>query len=136
MVFNDLMDNIEWFFNLHDKDKDGYLSKDEVLTLSESLLVSIFSLMSCADTEFSQFIFRYEVGDAYLGAVSRFMTNSFEYGDALLAQPEDNESPESPQISNNQPYLNLATYGRMRYLSRHITETPLGFAWLSSPTRF
>lgn len=34
------MENIEWFFNLHDKNKDGYLTKDEVLTLSESLLVS------------------------------------------------------------------------------------------------
>lgn len=39
-MFNDLMENIEWFFNLHDKNKDGYLTKDEVLTLSESLLVS------------------------------------------------------------------------------------------------
>ena len=38
-MFNDLMENIEWFFNLHDKNKDGYLTKDEVLTLSESLLV-------------------------------------------------------------------------------------------------
>lgn len=33
------MSNIEWFFNLHDKNKDGYLTKDEVLTVSESLLV-------------------------------------------------------------------------------------------------
>lgn len=40
MMFNDLMDNIEWFFNIHDKNKDGFLSKDEVLTLSESMLVS------------------------------------------------------------------------------------------------
>jgi Ca2+-binding EF-hand superfamily protein len=40
-MFNDLMDNIEWFFNIHDKNKDGFLSKDEVLTLSESMLVSI-----------------------------------------------------------------------------------------------
>lgn len=39
-MFNDLMDNIEWFFNIHDKNKDGFLSKDEVLTLSESMLVS------------------------------------------------------------------------------------------------
>ena len=42
-MFNDLMDNIEWFFNLHDKNKDGYLTKDEVLTLSESFLVRLFS---------------------------------------------------------------------------------------------
>jgi hypothetical protein len=34
------MDNVEWFFNLHDKNKDGFLTKDEVLTVSESLLVS------------------------------------------------------------------------------------------------
>ena len=40
-MFNDLMENIEWFFNLHDKNKDGYLTKDEVLTLSESFLVSM-----------------------------------------------------------------------------------------------
>lgn len=43
-MFNDLMENIEWFFNLHDKNKDGYLTKDEVLTLSESLLVSANTL--------------------------------------------------------------------------------------------
>ena len=39
IMFNDLMENIEWFFNLHDKDKDGHLTKDEVLKVSESLLV-------------------------------------------------------------------------------------------------
>jgi Ca2+-binding EF-hand superfamily protein len=44
VMFNDLMENIEWFFNLHDKNKDGYLSKDEVLTLSESFLVRRSSL--------------------------------------------------------------------------------------------
>lgn len=33
------MEAIEWFFSLHDKDKDGFLTKDEVLQLSESLLV-------------------------------------------------------------------------------------------------
>ena len=41
VMYNDLMENIEWFFNLHDKNKDGYLTKDEVLTLSESFLVSL-----------------------------------------------------------------------------------------------
>ncbi|SJL17798.1 related to MDR1-Mac1p interacting protein [Armillaria ostoyae] len=90
VMFNDLMENIEWFFNLHDKNKDGYLTKDE-------------------------FIFRYEIGDAYLGAVSRFMTNAFEYGDALLPRPEDEtgedgEPSSPPPIASNQPYLNLATY--------------------------
>lgn len=46
VMFNDLMENIEWFFNLHDKNKDGFLSKDEVLTLSESLLVG--GTVNCA----------------------------------------------------------------------------------------
>ncbi len=61
-----------------------------------------------------QFIFRYEVGDAYLGAVSRFMTNAFEYGDALL--PQNNQDGDAAAdttspvpIASNQPYLNLAT---------------------------
>ncbi|KAH9933426.1 rab-GTPase-TBC domain-containing protein [Fomitopsis serialis] len=109
VMFNDLMENIEWFFNLHDKNKDGYLTKDEVLTLSESLL----------------FIFRFEVGDAYLGAVSRFMSNAFEYGDALLPRQDgaepNNDSPP-PQIESNQPYMNLATF-RMVVLADEILES-------------
>ncbi|CCM02603.1 uncharacterized protein FIBRA_04706 [Fibroporia radiculosa] len=107
VMFNDLMENIEWFFNLHDKNKDGFLTKDEVLTLSESLL----------------FIFRFEVGDAYLGAVSRFMSNAFEYGDALLPRPEGADSNEEPpQIESNQPYMNLATF-RMVVLADEILES-------------
>ncbi|KAH7910290.1 rab-GTPase-TBC domain-containing protein [Hygrophoropsis aurantiaca] len=108
VMFNDLMDNIEWFFNLHDKNKDGFLTKDEVLTLSESFL----------------FIFRYEIGDAYLGAVSRFMTNAFEYGDTLLPQMTDSETGESgPEpIEPNQPYLNLATF-RMVVLADELLES-------------
>ncbi|KAI0285987.1 TBC-domain-containing protein [Russula aff. rugulosa BPL654] len=108
IIFSDLMSNIEWFFNLHDKNKDGYLTKDEVLTVSESLL----------------FIFRFEIGDAYLGAVSRFMSNAFEYGDALLPRPEgsDEEDSPPPQIESNQPYLSLATF-RMVLLADEILES-------------
>ncbi|OBZ73511.1 hypothetical protein A0H81_05948 [Grifola frondosa] len=107
VMFNDLMENIEWFFNLHDKNKDGFLTKDEVLTLSESLL----------------FIFRFEIGDAYLGAVSRFMSNAFEYGDALLPRSEG-ASPDSepPPVGSNQPYMNLATF-RMVVLADEILES-------------
>ncbi|KAG6331013.1 hypothetical protein ID866_8074 [Astraeus odoratus] len=108
IMFSDLMESLEWFFNLHDKDKDGCLSKDEVLTLSESLL----------------FIFRYEIGDTYLGAISRFMSNAFEYGDALLPQemdPETGEAVPTP-IGNNQPYLNLATF-RMVVLADEVLES-------------
>jgi len=108
VIFNDLMDNIEWFFNLHDKNKDGFLTKDEVLTVSESLL----------------FIFRFEIGDAYLGAVSRFMSNAFEYGDALLPRPEgaDGEDDTTPHIESNQPYLSLATF-RMVLLADEVLES-------------
>jgi TBC1 domain family member 8/9 len=46
------------------------------------------------------------------------MANAFEYGDALLPQhPNSHESntsnadtPTSPQLESNQPYLNLATF--------------------------
>ncbi|KAI0332762.1 TBC-domain-containing protein [Cubamyces sp. BRFM 1775] len=107
VMFNDLMENIEWFFNLHDKNKDGYLTKDEVLTLSESLL----------------FIFRHEIGDAYLGAVSRFMSNAFEYGDALIPRPEGADpNADPPHIESNQPYMNLATF-RMVVLADEILES-------------
>lgn len=55
-MFNDLMENIEWFFNLHDNDKDGSLTKDELLKLSESLLVSAclvcnLSVLTCSVIE-------------------------------------------------------------------------------------
>lgn len=66
-----------------------------------------------------QFIFRHEVGDAYLGAVSRFMSNAFEYGDALLPPNEEHQEenttdspdspPKTPTVETNQPYMNLAT---------------------------
>jgi hypothetical protein len=117
VIFNDLMENIEWFFNLHDKNKDGYLTKDEVLTLCESFLVR-YNLCSVQNALLTlcKFIFRFEIGDAYLGAVSRFMTNAFEYGDALLPQPEgkgvsntQDSQQQVRQIESNQPYLNLAT---------------------------
>ncbi|KAH8104027.1 TBC-domain-containing protein [Cristinia sonorae] len=111
VMFNDLMENIEWFFNLHDNNKDGYLTRSEILTLSESLL----------------FIFRHEIGDAYLGAVSRFMSNAFEYGDALLPDNElpekEVDSPDSPpKTETNQPYMNLATF-RMVVLADEILES-------------
>ncbi|KAG8854425.1 hypothetical protein FRB96_007487 [Tulasnella sp. 330] len=114
VMFNDLMSNIEWLFDLHDKDRDGYLTKDEVLQLSESLL----------------FIFRSERGDAYLAAVSRFMTNAFEYGDSQSedqkkgAETGDDFLPGSsgvPADHSNLPYLNLPTF-RMVVLTDELLE--------------
>jgi TBC1 domain family member 8/9 len=59
-----------------------------------------------------------------LGAVSRFMSNAFEYGDALLPRPEgeDEEGGETPQIESNQPYLSLATF-RMVLLADEVLES-------------
>ncbi|EGG09085.1 uncharacterized protein MELLADRAFT_77188 [Melampsora larici-populina 98AG31] len=134
---NDLMANIQVFFALHDNDKDGSLSKDEVLQLSESLL----------------FIFRNEPGDQYLAAVSKLMQNAFEYADALQAdgkgsyqvdekaaekekpatEVELNEKTSAPtttedandqsKISNpHRPYLSLATF-RMCVLADELLES-------------
>ncbi|KIL57199.1 hypothetical protein M378DRAFT_399200 [Amanita muscaria Koide BX008] len=69
VLFNGLMENIEWFFNLHDKDNDGNLTKDESTLLSVHIPV-------------------YEIGGAYLDAVSRFVTCS-KAGHALLPPSED-----------------------------------------------
>ncbi|KAI7943664.1 hypothetical protein MJO28_011192 [Puccinia striiformis f. sp. tritici] len=77
--FNDLMANMQTFFSLHDGDKDGYLTKDEVLQLSESLL----------------FIFRNEPGDHYLAAVSKLMQNSFEYADAMQKESLNRKEADS-----------------------------------------
>ncbi|KAJ9103840.1 hypothetical protein QFC21_002302 [Naganishia friedmannii] len=121
-----LMESIEWFFVLHDNNKDGYLTKDEVIQLSESLL----------------FIFRNELGDAYLAAVSKFILNAFDFGDATA--PEESLQPqeipleetvpldektatetrrraESVSSPHNAPYLNLATF-RMVILADELLE--------------
>ncbi|ORY31029.1 rab-GTPase-TBC domain-domain-containing protein [Naematelia encephala] len=130
-----LMESIEWFFNLHDKNKDGYLTKDEVIQLSESLL----------------FIFRNEPGDVYLAAVSKFILNAYEFGDATAPQssvpsPEDRvpingegeTASESRHRSNstagphNLPYLNLATF-RMVVLADELLE---GFFGNDLPASF
>jgi TBC1 domain family member 8/9 len=54
-----------------------------------------------------------------LGAVSRFMSNAFEYGDTLLPQLEstvesvadvgEDDELSRPRVESNQPYLNFAT---------------------------
>ncbi|WVQ83298.1 hypothetical protein IAT38_005437 [Cryptococcus sp. DSM 104549] len=120
-----LMEAIEWFFELHDKNKDGYLTKDEVIQLSESLL----------------FIFRNEPGDVYLASVSKFILNAYEFGDATapegsVTSPKDRETfdgdketassarqrSDSTAAPHNLPYLNLATF-RMVVLADELLES-------------
>jgi hypothetical protein len=51
------------------------------------------------------------------------MSNAFEYGDALLPQPEEAEDDGTPpQVEPNQPYLSLATF-RMVLLADEILES-------------
>ncbi|KAK6903668.1 hypothetical protein I203_107173 [Kwoniella mangroviensis CBS 8507] len=116
-----LMESIEWFFELHDKDKDGFLTKDEVIQLSESLL----------------FIFRNEPGDIYLAAVSKFILNAYEFGDATAPEGSVDEKipihgdketasgarerSDSSAGPHNLPYLNLATF-RMVVLADELLE--------------
>ena len=95
-MFNDLMGNIAWFFNLHDNNKDGYCTKDEVLKISEALLVSITPFSHALDTKLPQFIFRNEPGDQYLAAVSRLMQNAFEFADNQQAEASQG-TPSEPE---------------------------------------
>jgi hypothetical protein len=46
VLHGDLMSNISWLFGIHDNNRDGMLTKDEVLQLSESLLVSPIFFLS------------------------------------------------------------------------------------------
>jgi len=90
------------------------ISVERCLTLSESLLVSssdrLFDL-TVSETVPSSSSATNRRHPPRL--VSRFMSNAFEYGDALLPQETDPDTGESlipAQIGSNQPYLNLATY--------------------------
>lgn len=83
IVRNGLMEQIEFFFNLHDSDKDGYLSEEDVLQLSETLL----------------WLFR-EKGEEgeHLTGVSGFLKRAHEY---LEAKPDEENS--------NNKYLSLGS---------------------------
>lgn len=124
------MSNIETVFSLHDKNKDGYLTKDEVLQLSEDLLVCCFSIElgggSTADLQVNQFVFRNEPGDQYLASVSgvsatfavfasmqalnfrflQLLNNCFEYAEETKRTDksgEDTKSSETPTASDAPP---------------------------------
>ncbi|KAF9358697.1 hypothetical protein BGX26_001133 [Mortierella sp. AD094] len=67
IINGDLMTRMQLFFDMHDLNKDGTLSRDEILGMSESLL----------------FIFRFDDGDTYLGAISNFIRNAFEFAEKV-----------------------------------------------------
>ncbi|GAA5899035.1 uncharacterized protein JCM6883_003516 [Sporobolomyces salmoneus] len=107
VLFNDLMTNLAWLFAIHDSDRDGYLTKDEILQVSEVLL----------------FIFRNEPGDRYLGSVSNLIQNLFEYAESTKPTvPDETDSSSSDPTENpNRPYLSLATF-RMCILADALLE--------------
>ncbi|CAG8579651.1 6608_t:CDS:10, partial [Ambispora gerdemannii] len=80
IMFGDLMSRMELFFQLHDYNKDGFLTKDEILQMSESFL----------------YIFRTRKDDGHLNAVSNFIKNAFKYADKI-----DEPSPDEKTEGNN-----------------------------------
>ncbi|KAF9976068.1 hypothetical protein BGZ73_009166 [Actinomortierella ambigua] len=82
IIHGDLMTRMAMFFEMHDLNKDGTLSRDEILGMSESLL----------------FIFRYEDGDSYLSAISTFIRNAFEFAERkpLIEDIESGDQQQAP----------------------------------------
>ncbi|KAF9110868.1 hypothetical protein BGX27_005761 [Mortierella sp. AM989] len=80
IINGDLMTRMQLFFDMHDLNKDGTLSRDEILGMSESLL----------------FIFRFDDGDTYLGAISNFIRNAFEF-----AEKVDGSRNQVPSVGDN-----------------------------------
>ncbi|KAG0002471.1 hypothetical protein BGZ80_007136 [Entomortierella chlamydospora] len=85
VINGDLMTRMQLFFDMHDLNKDGTLSRDEILAMSESLL----------------FIFRFDDGDTYLGAISNFIRNAFEFAEKV----ETSKSPPSGASKENEDNL-------------------------------
>ncbi|KAF8980526.1 hypothetical protein BGZ46_004067 [Entomortierella lignicola] len=79
IIHGDLMTRMQLFFDMHDLNKDGTLSRDEILGMSESLL----------------FIFRFDDGDTYLGAISNFIRNAFEFAEKVDAKQSLTSSADS-----------------------------------------
>ncbi|GAA5899938.1 hypothetical protein JCM6882_007007 [Rhodosporidiobolus microsporus] len=104
VLFNEIVGNVAWLFNLYDADRDGYLTKDQILQVSEALL----------------FIFRNEPGDRYLGSISNLLQNLFEFAESTKPDlpPAD---PSNPDSEMTQPFLSLATF-RMCILTDALLE--------------
>ncbi|SCZ90894.1 BZ3500_MvSof-1268-A1-R1_Chr1-3g02357 [Microbotryum saponariae] len=111
VLFNDLMMNLAWLFSIHDGDRDGHLTRDEALQVSESLL----------------YIFRNEPGDRYLGSVSNLIQNLFEFAESSAHQtaPDPHTGRTRPPSAENddpqKPALALATF-RMCVLADPLLE--------------
>lgn len=100
-VFSDLMSRLHLFFALHDSDQDEYLSREEILQVSESLL----------------FLFRKEApedGDMYLGAVSHWLKMALEIplaaeGNLLGSEGTENQQQQQ-HIPTTEKMMHLSTF--------------------------
>ncbi|KAI7865927.1 rab-GTPase-TBC domain-containing protein [Spinellus fusiger] len=95
---------VRLFYDLHDVDKDDYLSKDEVLEFSETLL----------------WLFRNTPDEAHLGSVSTFLHQAFEYSDLKKDSQQDTDK-----------YLSLASL-RMIVFADETLEKFFGYEFAQS----
>ncbi|KAI9018301.1 hypothetical protein DFJ74DRAFT_608448 [Hyaloraphidium curvatum] len=79
IIFSDASGNADLLFALFDEKRKGYLDRDDIVRLSESLL----------------FVHRDASGDAYLTAVSDFMRKSLAVGAELAQTPPDGAQQQS-----------------------------------------
>ncbi|GJJ73798.1 TBC1 domain family member 8/9 [Entomortierella parvispora] len=84
IIHGDLMTRMQLFFDMHDLNKDGTLSRDEILGMSESLL----------------FIFRFDDGDSYLSAISNFIRNAFEFAEKVESPKKGSDEEALIDLGN------------------------------------
>ena len=81
-----------------------------------------------------QFIFRNEPGDAYLAAVSKFILNAFDFGDATA--PEESLQPDDATASLAPPTADQGNATETRKRAESIS-TPHNAPYLSMcPSRY
>ena len=107
------MEGIAWWFHLYDNDRDGYLSRDDVLKLTEALL----------------WVLRFEQDDSYLTGVSTFMHNCFEFAaqekevraESLIDVPRQTTDSIASPIDDPDVLVSLPTF-RMVVLADQTLE--------------
>ncbi|CAG8666734.1 21262_t:CDS:2, partial [Dentiscutata erythropus] len=92
--FGDILSRIELFFNLHDTNKDGFLSREEILQMSESFL----------------FIFRFRKDDENLGSVSNFTKIAFIRSYSSEKSLDSNNSDTSSTEDDDDTVLALPLF--------------------------
>ncbi len=93
----DMLQHIEWLFNLYDLDKDGMLNNDEMIDLSEALL---FLLRG-----------QPQANDETLQSISGFLNKCFEFCDIIHESEASQRSVFDPEPNPTQS--NLAACRRL-----------------------